>query len=698
MKFLFRTRGVAGFALAYFLIISALIIMLTGSTLVLGREGLRTTRGGVDASRALYAAEAGMNLIIAELERDSNWTGSADDVAMPGGAASYSFEFVAIGATAGMDQSINNLSQDTSAPSYRGTDTVPPHSALLVVTGRSGLATRTVEALVVSGMNVREGEALIATGKVDMVGDVKIDGRKSLVNMETVPADFHTNIDFGEVQVRYRSADSGQQLEVTGNLTCSSPLPESDVFNINPPIDLTKLRSNKPAKWIPRPNIQAMVDDGIGSLSTPIPTTPGELRMSGQNYYDDDVTVQGDLVLEDGTVLLVDGNLTVNGSISGRGQVVVNGNTSFFGEARVAFYQDDYVSLLSKGHVVLRGFKGQEYMKALALSNPTLTRDTAYYAAYLDDPPAPINDLVNQFYPSSTTAEVAWQNLQTALGEIHGVVAVAAEAYPDPSELRVNLYEQDIRLDTLMAVVSSHRAGADNWSTGLEPSVSALFPPDGVTYNNAGMLAGYMEGQGGGPLSASRFLGERFRYLEDLFRIGDYRRDGAQVSGPMTADGGLPSLPVFLNYEDWDPRLDGGLFDAMQSQPNKPLEEFGVEPIETLTPPQEQAVLDIVQSVLQYDIDRLGSAHFKGVVYTSGAFVATGDVVVRGSVLVNGDPTVGPLELEDVSFESGEKSFLPGDVGLYGYTSLSYVEELFDDGIHNLAGNGVLDIKRWTSR
>ena len=94
---------------------------------------------------------------------------------------------------------------------------------------------------------------------------------------------------------------------------------------------------------------------------------------------------------------------------------------------------------------------------------------------------------------------------------------------------------------------------------------------------------------------------------------------------------------------------------------------------------------------MQFDIDRLGAAHFKGVVYTSGAFVATDDVIVRGSVLVNGNPKLGELVIDEGTFQ-------PGDVGLFGFTTLTYVEEFFHDGVHNLAGNGALDIKRWTAR
>ena len=143
--------------------------------------------------------------------------------------------------------------------------------------------------------------------------------------------------------------------------------------------------------------------------------------------------------------------------------------------------------------------------------------------------------------------------------------------------------------------------------------------------------------------------------------------------------GGVES---WREHEAWE-LADGGLFDSLQSNDLSALSE--------LSETEEQAAFNIIQSILELNIDRLGSAYFKGVVYTNGAFIATDDVVVRGSVFVDGNPALDRLVL-------GEKSFGPGDVGLFGHTTLTFVEEFFEDGIHNLAGNGTLDIKRWTTR
>lgn len=683
-------RRINAFALAYFLLVSTLVIMLTGAVLMLGREGLRATRSGVDANRALLSAEAGMAELISRLEQDPSWTGSESEKPLPRGTGEYSYGF-SPPSSADSTRCVNNLQGTVAVDSYRGSGTVPPHAALLVVKGHSGLSTRTVEALVVAGLNVEAGDAITATGEVRMEGDVRVDGRKSLVSGAPVVADLHTNSEESGIRVSYSPTLPGQDIEVAGRLTSSASGTESEVFSVGGTLPVSKLKTEVAPKNLPRPNIEVIVSDGASSPGPPIPVVAGEFRLSGKNHYGTDITVNGDLVLEDGTTLLVDGDLTVNGSISGRGQVVVTGDTRFYGDARVAFREQDYVSLLSKGHVELRGFRGQQYMEALAQANPLITRDLSSYGGYLGDPGAlPMTDPLSPLYPASTSADTAWRNLNSALREIQTLINTA----PDPDDgqaLRGYLRDQDHRLDALSALVSFQTHGAAVVApAGVHRDwVVARVGPD-LTYDNAGLFTAMMRAEGGGPLSSTRFLEQRFEYLGDLFRRGQSRRDGSTL--PDGPPGFLPSWAIFLDYENWDP-TGGGLFDSMQSQPaeNMVVGSTTVTGVHPLSDGARQGVLDIVQGVLQFEIDRLGSANFKGIVYTTGSFVATDDVVVSGTVFVHGDPTMGPATV-------GGRTYQPGDVGLFGYTTLTYVDEFFDDGVHNLAGSGSLDIKRWTAR
>lgn len=114
-----------GFALAYFLIVGVLIVMLVAAVLVLGREGLGATRGGVDGNRALAAGEAGVALLMAEMEREPGFHDSYSEIALPGHTSTYTAHFSAP-ASAGTYDSINNLTGDTAVDSYHGPGTVPP--------------------------------------------------------------------------------------------------------------------------------------------------------------------------------------------------------------------------------------------------------------------------------------------------------------------------------------------------------------------------------------------------------------------------------------------------------------------------------------------------------------------------------------------------------------------------------------------
>ena len=671
-----RTRtyfsGERGFALAYFLIVGVLIVMLTGAVLVLGREGLRATRGGVDGNRALAAAESGLAVLIAELERDPEFDGSFSEEPTPENTARYSSQF-ASPASAGMNDCVNNLLGATAVDSYHGPGTVPPHSALLVVTGRSGTSRRVVEVLVVSGLSVQVDQAITATGTIDMSGNVVVNGWKSLLDPSPVPASFHTNSQDSGVRVRYTSGPlPGARLEVEGKLTSSSASSESAVFQVGS-LPSSKLKSRVPEKALPRPNIEAVVADHSASGGPPIPTAPGPVTFGGDNHYSGDVTINGDVTLNDNAGLYVDGNLEINGSILGRGKVVVTQNTSLYGESEVAFREDDYIALMSGGHVVLKGFKGQQFLESLEGSGLTITRPP--------DPPNPgYGPEYFPSYPSTVDLGLASHNLGQAFNALRTEVLepISPTSAADFQAFQTALPGTDYRADILQSIISYHPNGASlGWPS--EPWLSSI----GITqrtHNNAGALRQYMESQGGGPLSATRFLGQRLLLLEDMFRRRNSNRDYTiDPSTDTVAD-------IFGPYPNWD-REKSGVFDALQSEGSW----------STVEPHADNAA-HFLQAIYQFDYDRLGSANFKGIVYTGGAFVATDDVVIRGTVIINGDPRVAPLVLDLGPSFGGTRTFNPGDAGLYGYTTFTYVEELFDDGIHNLAGAGSLDIKRWIAR
>ena len=72
--------------------------------------------------------------------------------------------------------------------------------------------------------------------------------------------------------------------------------------------------------------------------------------------------------------------------------------------------------------------------------------------------------------------------------------------------------------------------------------------------------------------------------------------------------------------------------------------------------------------------DRLGSANFFGMVYTNGAFYADNEVTVVGMLVAADNGSQQPVTLEGTDVEVS-----PGDVYLNTRTSVTYVEDFFED-------------------
>jgi hypothetical protein len=612
------------FALTYFLVVSALVVMLTGTIVILCQRQLFTSRSGVDRNGALYASEAGIADATAQLERDGTWTTGFSKKPLLSGEGHYSMTFASNPSTATAFESINNLQGSMAADSYRGPATVPPRSALLVVTGQFGSMTRTVEVLLVPGADPLAFTGMAATGKVDLRGDVSIDGIESLTDRTPVNASIHSNREGGGLQIEYVPPNPGDSLSVTGNVTSSGSSAVATAIQLAAPSTVAGQASQLPPKRFPRINVDALVADQIGNPGPPLPVSGSASLSNPNNYYAGDVVINGDLTLQADARLYVAGNLTVNGSIRGSGAVVVQGDTRFYGDADIKSTGNQSLSLVSKGHVVLSGFNGQAYLDSLT--------------------------------SGSAIAAEHWSDLQWSLEQVQSYLRTHSNL--TPLAMGAQMSTDDAVIDGYQSIISNH-------GHGLTYTIGGR--------NRHSNTAGYLKAAvgTGSPVSAQAFLNRRLQQLEDLFRVCYRDRSGGS---PRFANANL-----FDNYALWDPALDGGLFDSLQSH----------VPIDTAA--REQAWRDLKQMVEQYDYSRLGSAQFKGFIYTSGAFVAESDINVLGSVVVNGEPSIGNLTWGNVTYQ-------PGDCIVRGDCRLTYVRQMFEEGVQNLSGVGVLDVKRWVNR
>ncbi len=616
-----------GFALLYILLLSVIIVMVLSALLTISMGQIRQTRHGIDHTRALFAAESGLAAVMSELERDPAWTNGFSNISMPENSGTYSAEFAGAGpATAG--QCVNNLLSDVAADSYHGTNTVLPRSALLVVTGRSGTSSKTIEAHVVFGGYAPDRVALVASGTIALNGDARVNGLESIMKLSEVPAIIHSNDESEGVKITYAPRASGESLEVEETVSSSSSSPAATAINLAPPTTATVRESRVPPKRLPEVNIEALLQDHSSSPGPPISAAPTVLTLTGNNYYAGNVTVNGDVILDGNARLLVDGNLTINGSVKGNGALIVGGTTKFYGAADVTADPKDYVSVLSRGHVVMSGFQGETYMQSLAASDPDAAK--------------------------------RWADAKWAIRQIQNYLA--EHAHLDPTRLSERMRADDSQLDTWMSVLAYH---------DHHDEVAAI----GRTFN----AADYFQGRfaGASPLTSEAFLHERFQHIDDLFRVGFRNRDGV----PVVTNEFRVNDHLIDNYEEYDPAVDGGLFDSFQS--------WGWNL--SLFPNRVRVLQEIIHIINRYDIDSLGSAEFKGYIYTSGALVVKDDLNLLGAVVVNGRESVGTVTVDGITYK-------PGDVGLQGHIRLTHVQEMIQGGVQNLSGVGKLDVKRWVSR
>lgn len=613
--FLTKRRG---FALIYLLLLSVVIAMILAALMTVSKGQIFRTRHGVDQTRALLAAESGLAAAMSELERNPSWNTGFSDELLPNGLGTYSATFSPAASATDQD-CINNLSSDTPAPSYHGVDSVPPRSALLVVKGRSGTSEKTIEALVVTGSSLSDSLAMAASGSISMRGDVQIKGIRSLLDPTEVPVNVHTNDEGAGVKFSYAPNASGDSLLVKGSITSSSSSPTSAAIQLASPSVVDSTESRLAPKKLPQVNIEAMIGDHSGSPGPAIPSLPANMTFTGNNYYSGNVVINGDVVLDGNARLFVAGDLTINGSVTGEGALVVGGDTRLYGNADVTGDSSDYVSVLSRGSVVLSGFQGQQFMESLVAGDPTAAKN--------------------------------WDDTKWALAQIQNYIQ--SYSHLSPQALGNQMQSDDSLIDGWMTTIAQH--------TGT--------PPSGRSTNTSAYFRGRFAGAT--PLSSEAFLYERFQQLDDIFRVCGWDRNGLPPRYSNSA--------LLDNYVDYDPTLDGGLFDSGES--------WGM--IDTAH--RAQVFQEIVQIVNRFDYQKLGSAEFKGYVFTSGALVVKNDLNLMGSVIVNGNSRLSPITVDGVTYD-------PGELALLDNSRLTYVQEIFEDGVQNLSGAGKLDIKRWVSR
>lgn len=385
-----------GFALVTVLMFSGIILMMVLALFLSVRGELFLSQAYRNQTAALYLAECGLWDAVAELELDPTWTVGFQDKPSPDGNGTYSVTFNTSNSNFKDFESVNN-NDGTCSDNYRGANFVPKGCASLVVTANVGGYQRQLEALVRIGGGLYPAEApIMASGRVDLRGSVRVDGRKSQTDPERVDADVHSNMSdqVADIIVWDGQGDAdidGKVSTVAGN---------ASAINVPDGVAANGKETGAARSPIPDVNILAKVEGHRSAPAAVIGTGVTTLHppSSTQNdlYHSGDLNIQGDLVL-DGVNLYVEGELHINGSVTGSGSIYVSKGTELQGDARIASATPDTIALFSEGNIRLSGFDGTEYMTSLGAANPQIEADWNQladsihdYQTYLDTPGAGI--------------------------------------------------------------------------------------------------------------------------------------------------------------------------------------------------------------------------------------------------------------------------------------------------------------------
>ncbi len=615
-----------GVALASVLLMAIILMMMVMALYKSVGGQLFLSKNRHDEIVALNCAETGVARTLTVMELSPAWSTDMDDQTMPTTRGTWTVDFWDGTGTPGPDESVNNISGLTPAPSHLGP--IPPNSALIISTGKLGGATRRVEVLVRAGPSSVEYPVL-GDGDLRFHGRFKVDGIESLNTNNPLNVEIHsTKTGPGNI-ISWDPIHPGDKAYVQGKVTSSGSSGDRILFDgnnhpgsfANYDVMAFEQKFGKAAPYI---DIQTAVDAQMGSPGSPLPTAGKVVLNGGVHYYHGDQQIAGDLVLQNGAKIFVDGNFKVNGSITGKGAVMVTGNTDLLGDATLDGSNSEYVSLLSKGNVTLRGFDGTAALDAIA----------SLEAA---DPNTPLG----------AEASEQWDAIQHAMKEVQTVMAMDGDQWVGDAT------PQQARFDQARGLLGND----DHWTlpgygNHVVSDFRAKLPP--------------------GP--TGDFLRQRLDSLNIYRRVG---QDGNfNDIGWTPAD--ITNILHAYNNGTYNDSM-GGVVDAVQTK------DFGSLSVD------DKKVLDsVIQLTDQLDYDRLGTAFFKGMIYSNGSIYASNEVNIVGTVMTSAVPgpttTIDGIDLN------------PGDIYLNNNTRITFVKDMFTNGTPNLAGAGVVGIISWLSK
>ncbi|MCA9795852.1 MAG: hypothetical protein KC910_28790, partial [Candidatus Eremiobacteraeota bacterium] len=251
----------------------------------------------------------------------------------------------------GLPRSWNNIGASTSLTTPESV-VVPGESVYLVASGTVGGVTRRVEALYHLGSfpyALAAAGPIVARGGLTVSGLGESDSGGSLPPvLDLAPADLHSNAPGARAIELGADTHIGGDVQAVGDVFLDPSAPASSIEIRG------ELRDRASAVTLPAfapDNYDPLV---LGRSFEPFDDSPytSPLEVEGLARANHSLEVHGGLRL-DSALLFVDGDLTVNGPLEGKGILVVTGQTVIRGGAN--FQTGNKLALMSQGPVEITG-------------------------------------------------------------------------------------------------------------------------------------------------------------------------------------------------------------------------------------------------------------------------------------------------------------------------------------------------------
>ncbi len=610
-----RQRGIALF----------LTLLMTGVLVIIVTALLGNARGGsvfsqdFHAKRAAYlAAESGVSVLQQRLSDNPTYNSTVNSESTPFGTGSYSYRF-------NPSNCINNL--QGSVPVAGPYGEVPAGSAYIKVTGEALGHRETIECMLGRKDSDFIAAAAVASGKVFLDGNIVVKGRHSNGLMTQTSADIISNYNkdtwSGHRPLHYVQ-ESGEQARIDGVVRSASP----STAAISPDLAAAANRAVTNQNPIPLRNVD--IQSLVAAKSSVNRVPPATSTTLDQVYYKNgDYIVPGDLTLDDGELYLK-GNLTVVGSIKGRGSIYVDGDTVFSGDSSVSS-KEDGIALYTSGNVSLTGFNGSAYMEA-----------------------------VTQAAGGNYNAK--WRQTKDDFSLLASYIGSG-----DPSRFAVGstnpnaFWGSDV--GKLMLYMSNTAASHVSHPTlGFGAQENSLFE-----------LGRLIDQQPSSP--SQRFMLQKFLLLRGSSFAASYSGSGNNLEGVLgiTYSSDLQTETAKIKNFVNNDQLSDGLFNKLvwikTSRVEGSHQYPGVTDAEV-----EKGLVKAANWLQNFEYDKLGSSYFQGAIYCRGAFYADNEVTLVGSVAVVADPKTADSR-PDFHPVSGI-TLRPGDLYLGNGTNITFVSDI----------------------